>query len=117
LLMAQRGVPLLPGVATASDAMRALSDGHRVVKFFPAEAMGGIATLKALRGPFPDLQFCPTGGGDAANVADYLALPNVVAVGGSWVAPDADIAAGKWDTITARAREARAAAAKAKGDT
>jgi len=117
LLAAPRRIPLLPGIATASDAMQALAAGHQAVKFFPAGAMGGIATLKALAGPFPELKFCPTGGVDAGNLADYLALKNVVAVGGSWVAPDRDIADGNWDAITARAREARAAAAKAKGMT
>jgi 2-dehydro-3-deoxyphosphogluconate aldolase/(4S)-4-hydroxy-2-oxoglutarate aldolase len=115
LLAAKRSIPLLPGIATASDAMAAIAAGHRTVKFFPAGAMGGTATLRALAGPFPDLQFCPTGGVDGGNLAQYMALPSVIAVGGSWIAPDADIAAGKWDSITARAQEARAAAAKAKG--
>src|SRR5207302_965218 len=102
-------------IATATDAMNALAAGHRFVKFFPAGAMGGTATLRALAGPFPDLAFCPTGGIDAGNVADYLKLKSVVAVGGSWVAPDGDIAAGKWDAITQRAREARAIAEQIKG--
>ena len=95
--------------------MRALAAGHQAVKFFPAGAMGGINTLKALGGPFPELKFCPTGGVDAGNLAEYLALKSVIAVGGSWVAPDQDIADGKWDAITAKAREARAVAANAKG--
>jgi 2-dehydro-3-deoxyphosphogluconate aldolase / (4S)-4-hydroxy-2-oxoglutarate aldolase len=116
LLAAPRKIPLLPGIATASDAMAIIAAGHRAAKFFPAGAMGGIGTLKALAGPYPDLLFCPTGGVDAGNLANYLALPNVIAVGGSWVAPDADIAAGNWTAITERAREARAVAAKAKGD-
>jgi len=115
LLTGHARIPLLPGVATASDVMRALAHGHRAVKFFPAGAIGGVNALKALRGPFPDLLFCPTGGVDAGNLAEYMALPNVVAVGGSWVAPDADIAKGNWNAITERAREARAVAARAKG--
>ena len=115
LLAASSSVPLLPGIATATDAMTALAAGHRFVKFFPAGAMGGVATLRALAGPFPDLAFCPTGGIDGGNCAEYLKLKSVVAVGGSWVAPDADIAAGRWDAIANRAREARAAAEQVKG--
>jgi 2-dehydro-3-deoxyphosphogluconate aldolase/(4S)-4-hydroxy-2-oxoglutarate aldolase len=117
LLAAKSSVPLLPGIATATDAMHALAAGHRFVKFFPAGAMGGTATLRALAGPFPDLAFCPTGGIDASNVADYLKLKSVVAVGGSWVAPDSEIAAGQWDAIARRAREARAIAEQVKGST
>ena len=117
LLAVKSRIPLLPGVATASDCMRAIAHGHKATKFFPAGAIGGTAALKALRGPFPDLLFCPTGGVDAGNLAEYMALPNVVAVGGSWVAPDGDIAKGNWSAITERAREARAVAAKTKGTT
>lgn len=99
-------VPFLPGVATASEAM-ALSDmGYRMLKFFPAEPAGGVAALKALGAPLANLAFCPTGGIDAAKAAAYLALPNVAAVGGSWVAPARAVAAGDWGTITALAKAA-----------
>ena len=110
LLEAAHGwnVPFLPGVATASEAM-ALSDlGYRVVKFFPAEPAGGVPALKALGAPLADIKFCPTGGIDLAKAPSYLALPNVVTVGGSWVAPARAIAAGDWDTIEKLAREASA---------
>jgi 2-dehydro-3-deoxyphosphogluconate aldolase / (4S)-4-hydroxy-2-oxoglutarate aldolase len=101
-------LPFLPAVATASEAM-ALSDmGYRVLKFFPAEPAGGVATLKALAAPLPELVFCPTGGIDVAKARDYLTQPNVVCVGGSWVAPTPTIAAGNWAAITALARVAAA---------
>ena len=99
-------VPFLPGVATASEAMSLGDMGYRVLKFFPAEPAGGTAALKALGAPLSDLTFCPTGGISAANAASYLALPNVAAVGGSWVAPAKLVAAGDWAAITALAREA-----------
>ncbi len=102
------GVNFIPGIATASELIAAMSRGFRTVKLFPAEQLGGIGTLKALSGPFPNVCFNPTGGVTAANMHAYLALPNVVAVGGSWLAPAADIAAGNWDAITRRAREAMA---------
>jgi 2-dehydro-3-deoxyphosphogluconate aldolase/(4S)-4-hydroxy-2-oxoglutarate aldolase len=98
------GIAWLPGIATASELMAANAAGHTCLKFFPAEPSGGIAALKALAGPFPEARFCPTGGIDAANAADYLALPNVIAVGGSWPAPAATIQAADWDRITALAR-------------
>jgi 2-dehydro-3-deoxyphosphogluconate aldolase / (4S)-4-hydroxy-2-oxoglutarate aldolase len=101
-------VPFLPGAATASEAM-ALGDlGYRALKFFPAEPAGGVAALKALSAPLPDLRFCPTGGIDAAKASSYLALPNVLCVGGSWVAPAQAVAAGDWATLTRLAREASA---------
>lgn len=100
------GLPFLPGVATVSEAIAAREAGFRLLKLFPAEACGGIALLKSLAGPLGDLAFCPTGGIDARNLRDYLALGNVVAVGGSWLAPEADLAAAAWDRITARATEA-----------
>jgi len=100
------GVPFIPGVATASEAMRAQDEGFNILKLFPAEAVGGIKLLKALAGPLPELRFCPTGGIDASNAANYLALPNVLAVGGSWLTPEAALAAQDWDKITALAREA-----------
>ena len=101
-------VPFLPGVATASEAM-ALSDlGYSVLKFFPAEAMGGAAALKALSAPLANVSFCPTGGIDAATAVAYLALPNVAAVGGSWVAPATLIAKADWAGISALAETAAA---------
>ncbi len=99
-------VPFLPGAVTASEAMALADLGYRVLKFFPAEASGGAAALKALAAPLADIAFCPTGGIDGSNVADYLALPNVSAVGGSWVAPAKLVAARDWDGITALARSA-----------
>ncbi len=99
-------VPFLPGAVTASEAMALADLGYRVLKFFPAEASGGAAALKALAAPLADIAFCPTGGIDGSNVADYLALPNVAAVGGSWVAPAKLVAARDWDGITALARSA-----------
>ena len=101
-------VPFLPGVATASEAMAAQAAGFRHLKFFPAEAMGGTATVKALAGPFPDVAFCPTGGIGAGNARDYLALANVRCVGGSWVAPADALVQGDWPRVTALARSAAA---------
>lgn len=100
------GLPLLPGVATASEAMALLERGYDIVKLFPAEAVGGRNLLKSLGGPLPRIGFCPTGGITEATALDYLKLPNVVCVGGSWVAPDDEVAAGDWGAITARARAA-----------
>jgi 2-dehydro-3-deoxyphosphogluconate aldolase/(4S)-4-hydroxy-2-oxoglutarate aldolase len=99
-------VPFLPAVATASEAMALGDMGYRVLKFFPAEPAGGIAALKALAAPLPDLVFCPTGGIDMAKVRDYLVQPNVVCVGGSWVAPTPAVAAGDWAAIEALGRAA-----------
>jgi 2-dehydro-3-deoxyphosphogluconate aldolase/(4S)-4-hydroxy-2-oxoglutarate aldolase len=98
---AASGLPFAPGIATASELMQALADGFDLVKFFPAEQSGGIKTLRALAGPFPDARFCPTGGIGESNVAAWLAEPNVVAVGGSWLCPAADIRSGNWAGITA----------------
>jgi 2-dehydro-3-deoxyphosphogluconate aldolase/(4S)-4-hydroxy-2-oxoglutarate aldolase len=98
-------VPLLPGVATASEAMSAMEHGLTRLKFFPAEAAGGIAMLKSLHGPFGDLVFCPTGGIDRAKAASYLALPNVACVGGSWLTPAKAIAEGAWSVVEDLARE------------
>jgi 2-dehydro-3-deoxyphosphogluconate aldolase/(4S)-4-hydroxy-2-oxoglutarate aldolase len=100
--------PLLPGVATASELMAGLAAGFTRFKLFPANVVGGRDALKAFAGPFPQARFCPTGGVDAGNAADYLALPNVACVGGSWVAPADAVRAGDWDRITALAREAAA---------
>lgn len=102
------GLPLLPGAATASEAMALLAQGYDMLKFFPAGPAGGPAYLKALAGPLPQIAFCPTGGVSPQNARDYLALPNVLCAGGSWVAPADKVAAGDWAGITALAREAAA---------
>jgi 2-dehydro-3-deoxyphosphogluconate aldolase/(4S)-4-hydroxy-2-oxoglutarate aldolase len=94
-------LPFAPGIATASELMLALADGFNLVKFFPAEQSGGIAALRALAGPFPDVRFCPTGGIGHANAGTWLSESNVVAVGGSWLCPAAEIRAGNWAGITA----------------
>ena len=106
--LAELDVPALPGCATATEAMALADRGFKVLKLFPAEASGGTAMLKGLAGPLPDLAFCPTGGVSAANAADYLALPNVVCVGGTWVAPKDAVAARDWARITELARKAAA---------
>ncbi len=103
---ASGNLPFIPGVQTASDLMAALARGFDVVKLFPAVPAGGIAALKALAGPFPQVRFCPTGGVAEENFLDWLKLPNVASVGGSWLAPAADIRARDWPAITARARRA-----------
>jgi 2-dehydro-3-deoxyphosphogluconate aldolase/(4S)-4-hydroxy-2-oxoglutarate aldolase len=103
-------LPFLPGVATASELMRGMDAGLDHFKFFPAEAAGGPAMLKALHGPFADCRFCPTGGITADNAGAYLALPNVVCVGGGWLAPMDAIAGGDWALITGLARAASALA-------
>lgn len=105
---AQCGIPFLPGVATASELMQVLACGFGTVKFFPAVPAGGIPALRALAGPFPTARFCPTGGIGEDNAAEWLALSNVVAVGGSWLTPVVEVRAGRWDTITERARRAAA---------
>ena len=101
-------IPMLPGVATASEIMRGISAGLGAFKFFPAAPAGGAAALRAFAGPFPGVQFCPTGGIDADNAADFLALANVACVGGSWVAPAKAVAAHDWAMIEALARAAAA---------
>jgi 2-dehydro-3-deoxyphosphogluconate aldolase/(4S)-4-hydroxy-2-oxoglutarate aldolase len=100
------GVPFVPGVQTASELMVALARGFGVVKFFPAVPAGGIPALKALAGPFPEARFCPTGGIGEDAIGEWLALPNVAAVGGSWLAPAAELDRGDWAAITARAQRA-----------
>lgn len=100
------GLPLLAGAATATEAMRLLARGYDMLKFFPAEAAGGVAYLKSLAGPLPRIAFCPTGGVSADNASDYLTLPNVVCVGGSWVAPAEMQEAADWAGIENRARQA-----------
>jgi len=102
----EAGLAFLPGVATPSEVMKAQAGGAGILKLFPAEAVGGIDLLKSLSGPFANVRFCPTGGIGPANMMDYLSLPNVVAVGGSWVAPKNLVAAGDWTAITELARAA-----------
>jgi 2-dehydro-3-deoxyphosphogluconate aldolase / (4S)-4-hydroxy-2-oxoglutarate aldolase len=102
------GLPLLPGVSTASEVMAANDSGYDFLKFFPAAAAGGIAMLKALAGPFADVVFCPTGGITVDNAGQYLALPNVKVCGGTWLTPADALAAGDWARITRLAREAAA---------
>ena len=102
------GLPLLPGVATASEVMQAVADGHRLLKFFPAQQAGGIAMLKALAGPFADVDFCPTGGITVETAPQFLALPNVKVCGGSWLTPQDAVDAGDWARITRLACEASA---------
>jgi 2-dehydro-3-deoxyphosphogluconate aldolase/(4S)-4-hydroxy-2-oxoglutarate aldolase len=99
-------LPFAPGIATASELMQARAHGFNLVKFFPAEQSGGIKALRALAGPFPDARFCPTGGIGDANAAAWLAEPNVVAVGGSWICPAVDIRSGNWGGITAMCNRA-----------
>jgi 2-dehydro-3-deoxyphosphogluconate aldolase/(4S)-4-hydroxy-2-oxoglutarate aldolase len=102
------GLALLPGVATGSEIMQAQEGGYSACKFFPAQQAGGAAMLKAWHGPFNDVKFCPTGGVTAANAREFLALPNVACVGGSWLAPADAMAAGDWARITRLASEAAA---------
>lgn len=99
-------IPFLPGIATASELMRGLEHGHRRFKFFPAAAMGGPTALKAFAGPFPQVRFCPTGGIDADSAPGYLALANVLTVGGAWMVPPDALEAGEWDRISQLARKA-----------
>src|SRR4029077_17998492 len=106
--LAEASVPVLPGCATVSEAMALAARGFKVLKFFPAEASGGTGWLKSVAAPLPELKFCPTGGIDGKNIAAYLACPNVLAVGGSWVAPKDAIASGDWARITQLARQAAA---------
>lgn len=105
-LAAPGSIPLLPGVATATEVMRARDAGFAYLKFFPAMAAGGVPVLNAMAGPFAEMRFCPTGGIDAGNAADFLALKNVVAVGGSWVAPADAVSGADWGRIRELARAA-----------
>jgi 2-dehydro-3-deoxyphosphogluconate aldolase/(4S)-4-hydroxy-2-oxoglutarate aldolase len=101
------GLPLLPGVATGSEIMQAQADGYQQLKFFPALQAGGLAMLKAWSGPFFDVHFCPTGGLTPENAPQFLALPNVRCVGGSWLVPADALVAGDWARITALAAQAK----------
>ena len=97
---------MIPGIATASEAMCRHEEGFEMLKLFPASVAGGIPALKALAGPLPHLQFMPTGGVSADNAGEYLALPNVVAVGGSWIATEKDVSTGAWSEVAEKARTA-----------
>ena len=109
------GLPLYPGVATATEAQRAWNMGFRLLKFFPAGPAGGIPMIRALASVFRDVRFMPTGGVSAANLADYLAVPEVIACGGSWLTPPSAIASGDFDAITDLAQAAVALARRARG--
>jgi 2-dehydro-3-deoxyphosphogluconate aldolase/(4S)-4-hydroxy-2-oxoglutarate aldolase len=102
----EMGLPLLPGAATATEAMRLLERGYRVQKFFPAETSGGAPAIKAIGAPIPQILFCPTGGVTPQNAPDYLSLANIACVGGSWVAPKDKMQDGDWAGIEALARDA-----------
>jgi 2-dehydro-3-deoxyphosphogluconate aldolase / (4S)-4-hydroxy-2-oxoglutarate aldolase len=106
---AQAGGAFLPGAVTASEVLGLMEHGISLMKFFPAETSGGVAALKALGGPFPGIRFCPTGGIDLARAHEYLALKNVVCIGGTWMVPLELIANGDWDAIQALAAEASTA--------
>jgi 2-dehydro-3-deoxyphosphogluconate aldolase / (4S)-4-hydroxy-2-oxoglutarate aldolase len=99
-------IALIPGIASISELMEGLDHGYDHFKFFPAEASGGIKAIKSISGPFPHVTFCPTGGISPNNYLDYLALPNIKCVGGSWLAPDDALASGHWDRITQLAKDA-----------
>jgi 2-dehydro-3-deoxyphosphogluconate aldolase/(4S)-4-hydroxy-2-oxoglutarate aldolase len=102
------GLPYLPGAVTASEVLTGMEEGLDTLKFFPAEQAGGIPMLKALRSPLPNVMFCPTGGIDLGNAAEYISLPNVIAVGSSWVVPEGAIAAKEWGEIADRVGRVRA---------
>lgn len=102
------GIEWLPGAQTSSEVLDLRARGYRFMKFFPAQAAGGVNWLKAVAGPIADVRFCPTGGITAENARDYLALTNVACVGGSWIMPSAAISAGRWDEIRTLAQQARA---------
>jgi 2-dehydro-3-deoxyphosphogluconate aldolase/(4S)-4-hydroxy-2-oxoglutarate aldolase len=99
-------IPLLPGIGTPTEAMTASEHGYSFLKFFPAEALGGVKVLKAYASPLSDITFCPTGGIDMAKAKEYLALPNVICVGGSWIMPQDATANRDWKRIETLAREA-----------
>ena len=103
-------IALIPGISSISELMTAIDHGYTHLKFFPAEASGGVKALKAIGGPFPDIKFCPTGGISPSNYKDYLALPSVRCAGGSWLAPEDAMINGEWDKITELAKQAVAGA-------
>ena len=104
--LAEAAIPVLPGCATVSEVMTLADLGFEILKFFPAVPSGGTAWLKSVAGPLPQIRFCPTGGLDQGNAEEFLALPNVICVGGAWMAPTAAITAGDFSTIARLAREA-----------
>lgn len=104
----QKGLPILPGVMTPSEILIALQFGLDIVKLFPADKAGGVQYIKSLLGPFPNLKFCPTGGINQGNYRDYLALENVLCVGGSWLAPSDLVAQQRWDEVSAIAQSLQA---------
>ncbi|MCD6390371.1 MAG: bifunctional 4-hydroxy-2-oxoglutarate aldolase/2-dehydro-3-deoxy-phosphogluconate aldolase [Desulfobulbaceae bacterium] len=106
----QGSIGLIPGISTASELMLGMELGYSEFKFFPAEAAGGVRTIKSIGGPFPQITFCPTGGISEKNYNDYLALDNVACVGGSWIVPSQSIETEDWDTITELAKKAVAGA-------
>ncbi len=110
----EHALPLMPGVMTPSEVMRARDWGYRTVKLFPASQAGGLSMVQALAGPLPDMALCPTGGISAHNAADFLRQPNVTMVGGSWVTPQGLIEAGHWSAITQLAEQACSIAAQAR---
>jgi 2-dehydro-3-deoxyphosphogluconate aldolase/(4S)-4-hydroxy-2-oxoglutarate aldolase len=112
----ERNVPVIPGVATPTEISMALARGLSLLKFFPAEPMGGVQTLQALAAPFAGVQFIPTGGITAANLPRYLALPNVAACGGSWMAKEGMISAGEFAEIESLSRQARAIVRQVRGE-
>jgi 2-dehydro-3-deoxyphosphogluconate aldolase/(4S)-4-hydroxy-2-oxoglutarate aldolase len=112
----ERNVPVIPGAATPTEICMAMARGLDLVKFFPAEAMGGVQMLRALSAPFAGVRFIPTGGITAANLPQYLALPNVAACGGSWMAKEDMISAGKFTEITHLSRQARAIVGRVRGE-
>jgi 2-dehydro-3-deoxyphosphogluconate aldolase/(4S)-4-hydroxy-2-oxoglutarate aldolase len=99
-------IPLIPGVATPSELMQAMTYGYKLVKFFPAETFGGLGALNAFAGPFAGMRFCPTGGVNRLNLADYLRHPSVAFVGGTWIAPLSLVRDQRWEEIARLAREA-----------
>jgi 2-dehydro-3-deoxyphosphogluconate aldolase/(4S)-4-hydroxy-2-oxoglutarate aldolase len=99
-------IAFIPGIATTSELMQAIDLGYTHFKFFPAESSGGIKAIKSISGPFPDVVFCPTGGISPSNYQDYLALPNVPCVGGSWLVPNGSMEAGDWSQITTLTQQA-----------
>jgi len=104
--LAEAPVPVMPGCATATEAMALHALGFPVLKLFPAESVGGAGLIKSLAGPLPDLRFCPTGGIGPGNVGSYLSQPNILAVGGSWVCPNEAVALGDWEQIVALSKAA-----------
>jgi 2-dehydro-3-deoxyphosphogluconate aldolase/(4S)-4-hydroxy-2-oxoglutarate aldolase len=112
----EHNVPVIPGVATPTEISMALARGLDLLKFFPAEAMGGVRTLQALSAPYASVRFIPTGGITAANLPQYLALPSVAACGGSWMATESMISAGRFTEIARLSRQARAIVRQVRGE-